>query len=102
MNKVTLKLPIAGLALMRIFAAGACTQAPDAKHSMARIWRVKTTDQFLRMYVNTEPATHTHLPKWRVNGPLMNFIPFYTAFNVQPGMECINQKVKGLWFGRSN
>jgi putative endopeptidase len=22
---------------------------------------------------------------WRVNGPLMNFAPFYKAFNVQPG-----------------
>ncbi|WP_028296970.1 M13 family metallopeptidase [Olivibacter sitiensis] len=57
---------------------------PDQRFfiSMARIWRVKTTDEFLRMYVNTNP----HSPaKWRVNGPLMNFTPFYEAFNVQPG-----------------
>lgn len=57
---------------------------PDQRFfiSMARIWRVKTTDEFLRMYVNTNP----HSPaKWRVNGPLMNFTPFYDAFNVQPG-----------------
>ncbi|MCW5909885.1 MAG: M13 family metallopeptidase [Cyclobacteriaceae bacterium] len=57
---------------------------PDQRFfiSIARIWRVKTTDDFLRNYVNTNP----HSPaKWRVNGPLMNFTPFYDAFNVQQG-----------------
>ena len=57
---------------------------PDQRFfiSIARIWRVKTRDEFLRMYVNTNP----HSPAmWRVNGPLMNFTPFYKAFNVQPG-----------------
>lgn len=57
---------------------------PDQRFfiSIARIWRVKTRDEFLRMYVNTNP----HSPaKWRVNGPLMNFTPFYKAFDVQPG-----------------
>lgn len=57
---------------------------PDQRFfiSVARIWRVKTTDQFLRNYVNTNP----HSPaKWRVNGPLMNTTPFYKAFNIQPG-----------------
>ncbi|WP_259017119.1 M13 family metallopeptidase [Emticicia fluvialis] len=50
--------------------------------SIARIWRVKTKDAYMRTYVNTNP----HSPaKWRVNGPLMNFTPFYKAFNVQPG-----------------
>lgn len=57
---------------------------PDQRFflSIARIWRVKTRDAFLRMYVNTNP----HSPAmWRVNGPLMSFEPFYKAFNVQPG-----------------
>ena len=50
--------------------------------SIARIWRVKTRDAFLRMYVNTNP----HSPAmWRVNGPLMSRPEFYKAFNVQPG-----------------
>lgn len=57
---------------------------PDQRFfiSIARIWRVKTRDEFLRMYVNT----NSHSPaRWRVNGPLMNFTPFYEAFDVQPG-----------------
>lgn len=57
---------------------------PDQRFflSVARIWRVKTRDAFLRTYVNTNP----HSPAmWRVNGPLMNFAPFYKAFNIQPG-----------------
>lgn len=57
---------------------------PDQRFfiSIARIWRVKTTNEYLRMYVNTNPHSP---PRWRVNGPLMNFTPFYKAFNVQPG-----------------
>ena len=57
---------------------------PDQRFflSIARIWRVKTRDAFLRMYVNTNP----HSPAmWRVNGPLMSSAPFYKSFNVQPG-----------------
>ncbi len=57
---------------------------PDQRFfiSIAKIWRVKTKDEYMRMYVNTNP----HSPAmWRVNGPLMNFTPFYNAFNVQPG-----------------
>jgi len=57
---------------------------PDQRFfiSIARIWRVKTRDEYMRMYVNTNP----HAPaKWRVNAPLMNFTPFYEAFHVQPG-----------------
>lgn len=57
---------------------------PDQRFflSIARIWRVKTRDAFLRNYVATNP----HSPAmWRVNGPLMNFAPFYEAFQVKPG-----------------
>jgi len=57
---------------------------PDQRFfiSIAKIWRVKTKDEFMRMYVNT----NGHSPaRWRVNGPLMNFTPFYKAFNLQPG-----------------
>lgn len=57
---------------------------PDQRFylSIARIWRVKTREPFLRMYVNTDP----HSPAmWRVNGPLMSAAPFYKAFDVQPG-----------------
>jgi len=71
---------------------------PDQRFflSVARIWRVKTRDAFLRTYVNTNP----HSPAmWRVNGPLMNFDPFYKAFNIQPGdknYKSEDQRVK-IW-----
>jgi putative endopeptidase len=57
---------------------------PDQRFfiSIARIWRVKTRDKYLRMYVKTNAHSP---PQWRVNGPLMNFTPFYEAFDVQPG-----------------
>ena len=54
---------------------------PDQRFfiSIAKIWRVKTTDEFMRMYINT----NSHSPaRWRVNGPLMNFTPFYQADGV--------------------
>jgi putative endopeptidase len=57
---------------------------PDQRFylSIARIWRVKTRDAYMRLYVNTNP----HSPAmWRVNGPCMSAPPFYKAFNVQPG-----------------
>ena len=59
---------------------------PDQRFfmSIARIWRVKTRDEYLRNYVKTNPHSP---PMWRVNGPLMNFTPFYQAFDVQPGEE---------------
>lgn len=59
---------------------------PDQRFflSIARIWRVKTRDAYLRNYVKT----NSHSPPiWRVNGPLMNFTPFYEAFDVQDGDE---------------
>ena len=71
---------------------------PDQRFflSIARIWRVKTRDAFLRMYVNTNP----HSPAmWRVNGPLMSSAAFYKAFNVQPGdsnYKPENERIK-IW-----
>ncbi|MCB0383278.1 MAG: M13 family metallopeptidase [Psychroserpens sp.] len=57
---------------------------PDQRFflSVANIWRVKMRDEFLRNYVATDPHSP---PMWRVNGPLMNFTPFYEAFNVKEG-----------------
>jgi len=50
--------------------------------SVARIWRVKTRDAYLRNYVKNDPHSP---PIWRVNGPLMNLTPFYNAFDVKAG-----------------
>jgi putative endopeptidase len=71
---------------------------PDQRFflSTANIWKVKTRDEFLRTYVNTD----SHSPAmWRVNGPLMNFTPFYQAFNIQPGDKNYkpeNERIK-IW-----
>lgn len=57
---------------------------PDQRFflSLAQVWRSKVKDEYLRRLVNTNP----HSPSmYRANGPLMNFAPFYKAFNVQPG-----------------
>ena len=57
---------------------------PDQRFfiSIARIWRVKMKEQFLRYWINNNPHSP---PLWRVNGPLMNTTAFYSAFNVKPG-----------------
>ncbi|KOP39618.1 M13 family peptidase [Flavobacterium sp. WLB] len=57
---------------------------PDQRFfiSIAKIWRVKMKDEFLRLWINNNPHSP---PNWRVNGPLMNTTPFYNAFNVKPG-----------------
>ncbi|SFW78153.1 M13 family metallopeptidase [Chitinophaga sancti] len=57
---------------------------PDQRFffSIARIWRVKMKDEYMRYWVNNDPHSP---PMWRVNGPLMNIAAFYTAFHVQPG-----------------
>lgn len=57
---------------------------PDQRFfiSVARIWRVKMKDEFLRLWINNNPHSP---PIWRVNSPLMNSPHFYEAFNVQPG-----------------
>jgi putative endopeptidase len=71
---------------------------PDERFfmSIARIWRVKTRDAYLRNYIKT----NSHSPPiWRVNGPLMNFTPFYEAFNVQPGdknYKPVEERIK-IW-----
>lgn len=57
---------------------------PDQRFflSIAQIWRSKLKDESIMARINTDP----HSPAmYRVLGPLMNFEPFYKAFNVQPG-----------------
>ena len=64
--------------------------------SVAQIWRSKYKDETVRQRINTDP----HSPaQWRVLGPLMNFSPFYQAFNVQPGNKMYkpeNERIK-IW-----
>jgi len=57
---------------------------PDQRFfmSFAQIWRVKNTDEIMRMRINLDP----HSPEmYRTNGPLSNSPAFYKAFGVKPG-----------------
>jgi predicted metalloendopeptidase len=48
----------------------------------AQIWRDTSRDEALRRQVLTDP----HSPsRFRANGPLRNFDPFYDAFDVAEG-----------------
>jgi len=50
--------------------------------SYANVWRSKSRPQYQKMLLTVDP----HSPaKYRVNGPLSNFPPFWKAFDVKPG-----------------
>ena len=56
---------------------------PDQRFFLgfAGVWRITQRPEAQRVGLNTDP----HSPAlYRVNGPLANFQPFYTAFNVTP------------------
>jgi len=49
--------------------------------SFATVWRSMTRDNFATMLINVD----THSPdKFRVNGTLSNFTPFYTTYDLKP------------------
>lgn len=55
---------------------------PDQRFFLgfAQVWRMKLRDENARVRINTDP----HSPAmYRVNGPVMNFDPFYTAFGIK-------------------
>ncbi len=57
---------------------------PDQRFflGVAQIWRMKSKEVLQLQRIKTDP----HSPAmWRVNGPLSDFTPWYTAFNVKPG-----------------
>ena len=59
---------------------------PDERFFVAygQSWRGLVRDNALRLLVQTDP----HSPvKFRVDGPLSNFDPFYRVFNVAPGQN---------------
>jgi putative endopeptidase len=57
---------------------------PDQRFflSFAQSWRSKNKEEIVRQYINIDPHSP---PVYRVNGPLMHFTPFYTAFGVKEG-----------------
>ena len=59
---------------------------PDQRFFLgyAQVWRLKNTDETMRSRITTDP----HSPEmFRVNGPAMNFDPFYAAFNIKEGAQ---------------
>jgi putative endopeptidase len=57
---------------------------PDQRFFLgfAQIWRIVNKEETMRSRLNTDP----HSPElFRINGPLVNFDPFYAAFNVKEG-----------------
>ncbi len=57
---------------------------PDQRFFLGygQVWRLKNRDETMRVRITTDP----HSPEmYRVNGPAMNFEPFYKAFNVKEG-----------------
>ncbi len=57
---------------------------PDQRFflSFAQVWRIKNSDETMRMRINVDP----HSPEmYRTNGPLSNTPAFYKAFNIKPG-----------------
>ncbi|GAB3989474.1 M13 family peptidase [Spirosoma daeguense] len=65
---------------------------PDQRFflGLAQVWRSKARDEAVRAWITTDP----HSPdKFRVNGPLANFEPFYRAFNVKPGQKLYKSEV---------
>lgn len=66
---------------------------PDQRFFLgfAQVWRVKIRDEAERVGIATDP----HSPaKFRVNGPLTNFAPFYTAFGVKSGQKLYKPEVQ--------
>lgn len=65
---------------------------PDQRFFLgyAQVWREKVRPEAERVGVQTDP----HSPgKYRVNGPLSNFEPFYKAFDVKPGQKLYKPQV---------
>ena len=66
---------------------------PDQRFFLgfAQVWREKIRPETERVSVQTDP----HSPaRFRVNGPLTNFTPFYQAFDVKPGQKLYKEAVQ--------
>ena len=64
--------------------------------SYANVWRSNSRPQYLTMLIKTNPHSP---PKYRVNGPLSNFPPFWKAFNVKvrDPMRSPDDKIVKIW-----
>ena len=64
--------------------------------SYANIWKSSARPQYSTMLVKVDPHSP---PKFRVNGALSNFPPFWEAFNIKPGnpMHASEDKLVKIW-----
>jgi putative endopeptidase len=66
---------------------------PDERFflSFAQIWRTTERPEYVKTLLNVDP----HSPSmYRVNGPLSNFDPFYTTFNVKEGDQMFRKETE--------
>lgn len=60
----------------------------------AQVWAAKSTPQFERNQVLTDPHSHQ---RWRVNGPLSNMPQFAKAWGCKQGQKMVREKFCQIW-----
>lgn len=60
----------------------------------AQVWADKTTDEFARQQVLTDPHSNA---RYRVNGPLSNLPQFAQAFGCKPGQAMVRNDICKIW-----
>jgi putative endopeptidase len=60
----------------------------------AQVWAAKSTPEFERNQVLTDPHSHQ---RWRVNGPMSNLPQFAEAFGCKVGQKMIREKQCLIW-----
>ncbi len=60
----------------------------------AQVWATKSTPEFERSQVKTDPHSNA---RYRVNGPLSNLPQFANAFGCKTGNKMVRSEICGIW-----